>query len=73
MKMANPLDDDGPVGEYPDLPARSGVTAVVDAANKATEHVSNLEAFVRDLWKVCEGRVSLPVGEIRNLMASHHV
>ena len=74
MTMTNPLvDDDGPLGEYPDIPARSGVTAVLGAANAAVEKISNLESFVRDLWKACESRNALSVTEIRDLMASHHV
>jgi hypothetical protein len=75
MTMTNPLaaDDDGPLGEYPDIPARSGVTAVLNAADKATEHALNLQSFVHDLWKFCEGKHVVGVVEIRNLMANHHV
>ncbi|MCG7592433.1 hypothetical protein [Mycobacterium sp. PSTR-4-N] len=75
MTVRNPLTDDDaePMGEYPCLPAKSGVAAILAAADKATQRITDHEAFVRDLWQFCEGKHVIGVVEIRNLMASHHV
>lgn len=68
----NPLAD-GPVGEYPDLPPRSGVDVVLDACDRATSHTSNLQNFVNDLRAFIEGKHVVGAVEIRNLLESHHV
>lgn len=70
MTINNPLaDSDDPLGEYPDLPPGSGVTAVLAAAN----HVAALQAFVNDLNTYLDGKHLVGATEIRNLMKSHHL
>ena len=79
--MNNPLADDepGPVGEYPDVPARSGVTALLAAtaaADKAAEHARNLQRAIDDIRIWCHGyglTGAAPVQEILNIIRSHHV
>lgn len=78
--MNNPLNqddnDDEPHGEYPDLPARCGVTAVLKAANAFTaadEHARNLQAAVSDIRTWCSRKHTVGAIEILNILKSHHV
>ncbi|AII28205.1 hypothetical protein VC74_gp65 [Mycobacterium phage Sparky] len=78
--MNNPLaeddSEDEPHGEYPDLPARSGVTAVLraaDAITAADEHARNLQAAVSDIRIWCSRKHTVGAIEILNILKSHHV
>jgi hypothetical protein len=81
----NPLIDDesGPVGEYPDVPARSGVTAVLKAADAVTAAAAGhsdrelkLQRAIDDVRVWCQGygpKGSVPAEEILNIIESHRV
>lgn len=80
--MNNPLNDDeaGPVGEYPDVPSRSGVTAVLKAADAVTaattartDRERNLQRAVDDVRTWCHGKDTVATVEITNIIRSHHV
>ncbi len=79
----NPLaDDPGPIGEYPDVPPRSGVEAVLNAANAAasatavpvrSDHERNLQNAIDDIRTWCHGKHAVGAIEITNIIRSHHV
>lgn len=81
--MNNPLTDDdpGPVGEYPDLPARSGVTAVLKAADAVaaatapvrSDREQELQRTVDDIRTWCHGKTAVSTEGILNIIRSHHV
>lgn len=56
-----------------DIPARSGVHAVIGAADRVLEHSLNLQAAIDDIRALCDMRQTIGNGEIRNLLESHHV
>lgn len=78
----NPLaDETGPVGEYPEVPPRSGVEAVLNAANAITtamppvrsDHERNLQGAIDDVRTWCHGKDTVATVEITNIIRSHHV
>lgn len=80
--MNNPLIDDepGPVGEYPDVPARSGVTAVLKAADAVTaattvrsDRERRLQSAIDDIRVWCHGKHTIGAVEITRIIESHHV
>ncbi|WP_301119657.1 hypothetical protein [Mycolicibacterium fortuitum] len=76
--MNNPLNDNetGPVGEYPDVPARSGAAALFDAAaavDRAADHTRNLQRAIDDVRTWCHGKDTVATVEITNIIRSHHV
>ena len=80
--MNNPLNDDeaGPVGEYPDVPSRSGVTAVLKAADAVTAATTvrsdkelNLQRAIDDIRIWCHGKHTVGAIEITNIIRSYHL
>lgn len=80
--MNNPLIDDesGPVGEYPDVPARSGVTAVLKAADAVaaattvrSDRERELQSAIDDIRVWCHGKDTVAAVEITNIIETHHV
>lgn len=78
----NPLaeDESGPVGEYPDVPARSGVTAVLKAADAVAAATTGrsdrecaLQSAIDDIRTWCRGKHTVGAIEITNILESHHV
>lgn len=81
--MKNPLAEDvaEPVGEYPGVPARSGVTAVLKAADAVaaataparSDREQELQRTVDDIRTWCHGKHTVGAVEILNIIGSHHV
>lgn len=80
--MNNPLADDepGPVGEYPDVPARSGVTAVLKAARAVaaattvrSDRERDLQNAIDDIRTWCHGKTAVSTEGILNIIGSHHI
>lgn len=73
--LHNPLGEAAePVGEYPDLPARSGVTALLNAADTISMTANELEshrAAVDEIKAYCDGRHVVGAVEIRNILQKH--
>lgn len=80
----NPLaDEPGPIGEYPDVPPRSGVEAVLNAANAnaasaaavpvRSDRERNLQSAIDDIRIWCHGKDTVGAIEITNIIRSHHV
>lgn len=63
-------------GECPDIPARSGAAAVLDATKVVDDvivHGRNLQAAVDDIRTWCHGKHTVGAVEITNILRSHHV
>lgn len=72
--MNNPLAEVAePVGEYPDVPARSGAAALMDAANEQGTRYRNLQNAIGDVRTWCHGKHLVGAREILNIIESHHV
>ena len=81
--MKNPLSEEvaEPVGEYPEVPARSGVTAVLKAADSVaaatapvrSDRERNLQSAIDDIRTWCHGKKTVGAVEITNIIRSHHV
>ena len=62
-----------PVMPPVDIPARSGVTAVLGAADRALSHALNLQAAIDDIRALCARTTTIGNRELTNLLDTHHV
>jgi len=60
-----------PMGEHPEVPRRSGVAAVLGAADEMVDKLRRYEDCISNLRIWCHGKHTVGAVEITNIIASH--